>query len=78
MGHLPPNHDERKVMAYLHPQNIFLHFMGRLNRNLVFLMVVLLLDGEDFLVCEEIVFMPLPGMPPVEMLCSYTSDFLQS
>jgi len=65
-------------MASLHPQNIFLHLTGRLDINLVFLVVVLLLCGEDFLVCEEDVFMPLPGVPLVETLRSYTSDFLQS
>jgi len=78
MGHLPPNHDVGKVMASLHPQNIFLHFMERLNIYLVFLVVILLLDGEDFLVCEEVVFVPLLSVPLVETLCSYTSDFIQS
>jgi len=59
MGHLPPNHDVGRVMASLHPQNVFLHLMGYLKINLV-LLVVLLLDADDFLVHE--------GM----FLCLYT------
>ena len=51
--------------------------MGHLSINLV-LMVVLLLDGEDILVCEEDVFVPVLGVPLEEMLCSCRSDRLHS
>jgi len=77
MGHLPPNHDIGRVVASLHPQNVFLHLMGRLSIN-PFLVVVLLLDGEDFLVCEEDVLMPILGVPLEETLCSCPWDHLQS
>jgi len=40
--------------------------------------VVLLPDGEDFLVCEENVFVPVLGVPLDETLCSCLSDFLQN
>jgi hypothetical protein len=70
MGHLPPNHDVGRVMASLRPQNIFLHLTGYLIINLVVLVAVLLLDGEDFLIHEEDVFVPILGMPLKEMLCS--------
>jgi hypothetical protein len=52
--------------------------MGRVSINLVFLVVTLLLNGEDFLVHEEDVFVPVLGMPLEEMLCSCPSDLLQS
>jgi len=71
MGHLPPNHDVGRVMASMHPQNVFLHLTGRLSINLVVLVVVLLLDGED-------VFVPALRVPLEEMLCSCPSDLLQS
>jgi len=77
MGHLPPNHDVGRVVASLHPQNVFLHLTGRLSINLV-LVVVLLLDGEDFLVHEEDVFMPVPGVPLEETLSSCPLGHLQS
>jgi len=78
MGHLPQNHDVGRVMASLHPWNILLHLTGCLSINLVVPVVVLLLDGEDFLVCEEDVFMPVLCMPLEETLCSCPSDCLQS
>ena len=65
-------------MASLHPWNVCLHFTGRLNINLVVLVVVLLLNGEDFLVCEEDVFVPILGLPVEEMLSSCLSDCLQN
>jgi hypothetical protein len=65
-------------MASLHPWNFLLHLTGCLSINLVILAVVLLLDGEDFLVCEENVFMPVLSMPQEETLCSCLSDLLQS
>jgi len=77
MGHLPPNYDVGRVVASLHPQNVFLHHMGCLSINPV-LVVVLLLNGEDFLVREEDVFMPVLGVPLEETLCSCPSDHLQS
>jgi hypothetical protein len=42
------------------------------------LVVILLLDGEDFLVLEEDVFMPVISVPLEETLCSCPSDLLQS
>ena len=65
-------------MVFLHAWNIFLHLTGRLSINLVVLVVVLLLDGEGFLICEEDVFVPILSVPLEEMLCSYPSDRLQS
>ena len=55
-----------------------MHLKGRLSINLVVLVVTLLLDGENFLIREEDVFVPVLGMPLEEMLCSCLSDFLQS
>jgi len=78
MGHLPPNHNVGRVMVSLDSQNVFLHLMGHLIINLVVLVVVLLLDGEDFLICEEDVFVPVLGVQLEEMLCSCLSDHLQS
>jgi len=52
-----------------------MHLKGLLSINLVVLVVILLLDGVDFLVCEENVFMPVLGMP-LETLCSCPSDLL--
>jgi hypothetical protein len=76
MGHLPPNTDVGRVIASLDPRNVFLHLTGHLIINLV-LVVVLLLDGEDFLIREEDVFVPILGVP-LEMLCYCLSDHLQS
>jgi hypothetical protein len=45
--------------------------------NLV-LVVILLLDGENFLVREEDVFVPILGVPLEETLHSHPLDFLQS
>jgi len=70
MGYLPPNCDVGRVMASLHPRKVFLHLTGRLSINLVALEVVLLLDGEDFLVREEDVFVPVFCVPLEEVLCS--------
>jgi hypothetical protein len=53
------------------------HLKGLLSINLVVLVVILLLDGENFLVCEEDVLMPFLGMPLEETFCSCPSDFLQ-
>jgi len=65
-------------MASLHPWNFLLRRKGCLSTNLVVQAVVLLLDGEDFLVREEDVFVPVLGVPLEEMLCSCLSDLLQS
>ena len=70
MGHLPPNHDIGRLLASLHPWKVFLSLTERLSINLVVLMVVLLLDGQDFLVQEEDVFMPILGVQLEETLCS--------
>jgi hypothetical protein len=51
-----------------------MHLKGRLSINLVVLVVTLLLDGENFLICEEYVFVPVLGVPLEEMLCSCPSD----
>jgi hypothetical protein len=48
-----------------------------LNINLVVLIVILLLDGETFLLREEDVFVPVLGVPLEEALCSCPSDLLQ-
>jgi len=48
-----------------------------LSINLV-LVVTLLLDGENFLILEEDVFVPVLSVPLEETLCSCPSDFLQS
>jgi len=52
--------------------------MGRLSINLVVQVVVLLLDGEDFLIREEDVFVPVLGVPLEEALCFCPSDCLHS
>jgi hypothetical protein len=54
-----------------------MHLKGRLSINLV-LVVIMLLDGEKFLVREEDVFAPVLSVPLEETLFSCTSDFLQS
>jgi hypothetical protein len=64
-------------MDSLHPWNLLLRLTGCLSINLVVLAVVLLLDGEDFLVRED-VFLPVLGVPLEETLCSCLSYLLQS
>ena len=49
-----------------------------MNINLVVLVIILILDGENFLVLEEDVFMPVLDVPLEETLCSCPSDLLQS
>jgi len=78
IGHPPPNNDVGSVMTSLHPWNLLLHLMGCLSIVPVILVVVLLLSGEDFLVHEENVFMPVLGVPLEETLCFCLSDLLQS
>jgi len=75
MGHLAPYHDVGRVMAYLHPQNAP---QGTLSINLVVLVVILLLDGEKFLVREEDVFVLVLSVTLEETLCCRPSDLLQS
>jgi len=67
MGHPPPNHDVGRVMTFC---TLRTHLRGLLNINLVVLIVILLLDGENFLVCEEEVFVPVLGVPLEETFCS--------
>jgi hypothetical protein len=55
-----------------------MHLKGHLNTNLVVLVVILLLDGEKFLVREEGVFVPVLCVSLEETLCSCPSDLLQS
>jgi len=50
---------------------------GCLSINLVALVVILLLDGENLLVREEDVFVPILSLPLEEIFCSCPSDFLQ-
>jgi hypothetical protein len=54
------------------------HLKGILSINLVVLVVVLLLDGEKFLIREEDVSMPVLGVPLEEKFCYCPPDFLQS
>ena len=75
MGCPPPNHDVGRVMASC---TLRTHLKGCLSINLVVLVVILLLDGENLLICEEDVFMPALGVPLEETLCFCPSDFLQS
>jgi hypothetical protein len=55
-----------------------MHLKGRLSINLIVLVVILLLDGKNFLIREEDVFVPVLSVPLKEMLCSCSSDLLQS
>jgi hypothetical protein len=55
-----------------------MHLKGRLSVHLVVLVVILLLDGEKFLVREEDLFMPVLSLPLEEKLCPCPSDLLQS
>jgi len=64
-------------MASLHPWKVSFHLTGCLNINLVVLVFVLLLDGEDFPVCEEDVFVPVLSVPLEATLCACPSDRLQ-
>ena len=50
-------------MDSLHPWNLLLHLMGCFNINLVVLATVLLLNGEDFLIHEKDVFVPILSVP---------------
>ena len=72
------NHDVGKVLVFLHHWNLLLRLTGCLSINLVVLAVVLLLDGEDFLVGEQDVFVPVLGVPLEKTLCFCPSDLLQS
>jgi hypothetical protein len=55
-----------------------MYLKGRFIINLVVLVVILLLDGEKFLVREEDVFVPVLSVPLEQKLCSCPSDLLQS
>jgi hypothetical protein len=50
-----------------------MHLKGRLSINIVVLIVILLLDGEKFLVREEDVFVPVLSVPLEETLYSCIS-----
>jgi len=65
-------------MVSVHPQKVFLHLMGLLIIKLVVLVVVLLLDVEDFLIHEEDVFVSVLDVPLEENLYSCPLDRLQS
>ena len=54
-----------------------MHLKVCLSINLVVLVVILLLDGEKFLVREGDVFVPVLSVPLEETLCSCSSDRLQ-
>jgi len=75
MGHPPPNDDVGRVMASC---TLRTHLKGLSSINFVVLVVILLLDGENFLVREDDVFVPTLGVPLKETLCCCPSDFLQS
>jgi hypothetical protein len=64
-------------MASLHLWNLYLCFMGHFSINIIVLVVVLFLEVENFLICEEDVFLPVLG-GSLEPLCSRPSDLLQS
>jgi len=49
------------------------HLKGLLSINLVVLGVILLLDGENCLILEEDVFVPVLGVPMEETFCSCPS-----
>jgi len=55
-----------------------MNLKGRLSINLVVLVVILLLDDENFLFREEDVFVFVLGIPLEETLYSCLSNFLQS
>jgi hypothetical protein len=55
-----------------------MHLKGRSGINLVVLVVILHLNGENVLVREEGVFVPVLDVPLEETLCSCPSDLLQS
>jgi hypothetical protein len=63
MGHPPPNYDVRRVMASC---TLSTHLKGCLSINLAVLVVILLLDGENLVICEEDVFVPVLSMPMEE------------
>jgi len=50
MGNPPPNHDVGRVLASC---TLRTHLKGRLSINLIVLVAILLLDGENLLVPEE-------------------------
>jgi hypothetical protein len=54
-----------------------MYLRGRLSKNLVVL-VVILLDCEKFPIREEDVFVPVLSVALEETLCSCPSDLLQS
>ena len=62
-------------MASLHPQNAP---HGTFEHKSCCLVVILLPDGEKFLVHEEGVFVPVLSVPIEEMLCSCLLDLLHS
>jgi hypothetical protein len=55
-----------------------MHLKGRLSINLVVMVVILLLEGEKFLVLDEDVFVPVLSVPLEKTLCSFPSDLIQS
>jgi len=55
-----------------------MHLKGCLSINLFVLVVILLLNSENFLVREGDVFVPVLSVPLEETLCSCPSYFLQS
>jgi len=55
-----------------------MHLKGRLGINLVVLVVILLLDSENFLVRKEDILVPVLDVPLEETLCSCPSGLLQN
>jgi hypothetical protein len=73
--HPPPNHDIGRAMVTC---TLRTQLKGHLSINLVVLVVILLLNGENFLIREEYVFVPVLIVPLEEMRCFCPSDFLRS
>jgi hypothetical protein len=65
MGHPPTNHDIGCVVASF---TLRMHLKGRLSISLVLLVVVLILDGENFLLREKDISVLVLGVPLEEML----------
>jgi len=55
-----------------------MHLKGRLSINILVLVIILLLYGENLPVREEEVFVPVLSVPMEETLCSCPSDPHQS
>ena len=68
----PPNRQWRRK-----GDGLRMDLKGRLSINLLVLVVILVLHGENFLLCEEEICLPVLCLPLEETLCSCPSDFLK-